>query len=85
MRRRETPYLDWQYWKGFDPGPYRTWDEVKRSGVDRKYGIQPNDIFATYIGTNIDVIGDDEGITIENSGLTSYTGIEWYDYFKRSV
>ena len=85
VRRRETPYFDWQYWKGFDPGPYRTWDEVKRSGVDRKYGIQPNDIFATYIGTNIDVIGDDEGITIENSGLTSYTGIEWYDYFKRSV
>jgi hypothetical protein len=64
--------FDWQYWfNNFN------WDEMFVISSSQFYGINPEDIYKTYIGTNKIIIDDGEGLIYQPEKLKVYTGVEW--------
>jgi hypothetical protein len=64
--------FDWQFWfNNF------TWDGMLVVGSSQFYGINPSDIYKTYIGTNKIIIDDGEGLIYQPEKLKVYTEIEW--------
>jgi hypothetical protein len=46
-------------------------------GSSEFYGINPSDIYKTYIGTNKIIVDDGEGLVYQPEKLNIYTQIEW--------
>jgi hypothetical protein len=64
--------FDWQFWfNNF------TWDGMLVIGSSQFYGINPTDIYKTYIGTNKIIVDDGEGLIYQPEKLKVYTEIEW--------
>jgi hypothetical protein len=64
--------FDWQFWfNNF------TWDGMLIIGSSQFYGINPSDIYKTYIGTNKIIVDDGEGLIYQPEKLKVYTEIEW--------
>jgi hypothetical protein len=64
--------FDWQFWlNNF------TWDGMLIIGSSQFYGINPADIYKTYIGTNKIIVDDGEGLMYQPEKLKVYTGVEW--------
>ena len=64
--------FDWQFWfNNF------TWDGMLIVGSSQFYGINPSDIYKTYIGTNKIIVDDGEGLMYQPKKLKVYTEIEW--------
>ena len=64
--------FDWQFWfNNF------TWDGMLIVGSSQFYGINPADIYKTYIGTNKIIVDDEEGLMYQSEKMKVYTGIEW--------
>jgi hypothetical protein len=64
--------FDWQFWfNNF------TWDGMLVIGSSQFYGINPIDIYKTYIGTNKIIVDDGEGLVYQPEKLKVYTEIEW--------
>ena len=64
--------LDWQFWlNNF------TWDGMLVISSSNFYGINPTDIFKTYMGTNKIIIDDGEGLVHQSEKIKVYTDIEW--------
>jgi hypothetical protein len=64
--------FDWQFWfNNF------TWDGMLVIGSSQFYGINPTDIYKTYIGTNKIIVDDGEGLMYQPEKLKVYTEIEW--------
>jgi hypothetical protein len=64
--------FDWQFWfNNF------TWDGMLIVGSSQFYGINPSDIYKTYIGTNKIIVDDGEGLMYQPEKLKVYTEIEW--------
>jgi hypothetical protein len=64
--------LDWQFWfNNF------TWDGMLVISSSNFYGINPKDIFKTYMGTNKIIIDDGEGLVHQSEKIKVYTDIEW--------
>ena len=64
--------FDWQFWfNNF------TWDGMLVIGSSQFYGINPTDIYKTYIGTNKIIVDDGEGLAYQPEKLKVYTEIEW--------
>jgi hypothetical protein len=64
--------FDWQFWfNNF------TWDGMLVIGSSQFYGINPSDIYKTYIGTNKIIVDDGEGLIYQPEKLKVYTEIEW--------
>jgi hypothetical protein len=64
--------FDWQFWNN-----NFTWDGMLVIGSSEFYGINPLEIYKTYIGTNKIIIDDGEGLIYQSEKLKVYTGIEW--------
>jgi hypothetical protein len=64
--------LDWQFWNN-----NFTWEGMLVLGSSEFYGINPLDIYKTYIGTNKIIIDDGEGLIYQPEELKVYTEIEW--------
>jgi hypothetical protein len=64
--------FDWQFWfNNF------TWDGMLVVGSSQFYGINPADIYKTYIGTNKIIVDDGEGLIYQPEKLKVYTEVEW--------
>ena len=64
--------FDWQFWlNNF------TWDGMLVIGSSQFYGINPSDIYKTYIGTNKIIVDDEEGLVYQSEKMKVYTEIEW--------
>jgi hypothetical protein len=64
--------FDWLFWDN-----NFSWDEVLILESTEFYGINPTDIYKTYIGTNKIIIDDGEGLVYQPEKLKIYTDIEW--------
>jgi hypothetical protein len=64
--------LDWQYWNN-----NFTWDGMLIVGSSEFYGINPLDVYKTYIGTNKIIVDDEEGLIYQPEALKVYTEVEW--------
>jgi hypothetical protein len=63
---------DWQFWfNNF------TWDGMLVIGSSEFYGINPSDIYKTYIGTNKIIVDDGEGLVYQPEKLNIYADTEW--------
>jgi hypothetical protein len=64
--------FDWQFWfNNF------TWDGMLVIGSSQFYGINPSDIYKTYIGTNKIIVDDGEGLIYQPEKMKVYTEVEW--------
>ena len=64
--------FDWQYWLNSS-----TWEGVLVIGSSDLYGVNPVDVYNTYIGTNKIIIDDEEGLTVDDETLKIYTNALW--------
>ena len=64
--------FDWQYWLNSS-----TWEGVLIIGSSDLYGVNPIDVYSTYIGTNKIIIDDEEGLTVDDETLKIYTNALW--------
>ena len=64
--------FDWQFWDN-----NFTWDGMLIVGSSEFYGINPLDIYKTYIGTNKIIVDDGEGLVYQPEKLKIYSEVEW--------
>lgn len=64
--------FEWQYWlNNFN------WEGVLVTGSSEFYGINPLDIYKTYIGTNKIIVDDGEGLIYQAEKLKVHSQTEW--------
>jgi hypothetical protein len=63
---------DWEYWLNSS-----TWEGVLVIGRSDLYGVNPSDVYNTYIGTNKIIFDDDEGLTVDADKIKVYTDTTW--------
>lgn len=61
---------DWDYWD------LDTWEEVLVISPESYYGVNPEDLYNSYAGTNKIIIGDTKQFTIGNYQYTAYKDIQ---------
>ena len=64
--------FDWDYWLNSF-----TWEGVLIISSSELYGVNPADVYETYIGTNKIIIDDDEGLSIQPNNLSVYSEVIW--------
>jgi hypothetical protein len=64
--------FDWQYWSN-----NFTWEGVLVVSSTEAYGVNPVDIYNTYLGTNKIIIDDQDGMTLNPEQLTVYNDPVW--------
>ena len=63
---------DWDYWLNSF-----TWEGVLVIASSELYGVNPTDVFETYLGTNKIIIDDGDGLTIDPDNLKVYSEVVW--------
>jgi hypothetical protein len=64
--------LDWQYWKD-----NYSWNGMLVISTSSTYGVNPSEIYKTYIGTNKIIVDDEQGMTLDSDKLKIYDAMEW--------
>jgi hypothetical protein len=64
--------LDWQYWEN-----NYSWNGMLVVSTTSIYGVNPSEIYKTYIGTNKIIIDDEEGMIFDSDMLKIYDTVEW--------
>ena len=64
--------FDWAYWDN-----NFIWEGVLIISASDLYGVNPSDVYKTYIGTNKIIIDDDEGLTVDADNLKVYSDTTW--------
>jgi hypothetical protein len=64
--------FDWEYWiNSF------TWEGVLIISASDLYGVNPSDVYKTYIGTNKIIIDDNEGMVLDAEKIKIYNDTAW--------
>ena len=64
--------FEWEFWlNNF------IWEGVLVISSSELYGVNPVDVYRTYLGTNKIIIDDDEGLSIEPNELSIYSEVIW--------
>ena len=67
-----TLNFDWDYWfNNFN------WQGVLVIGQTDIYGVNPSDVYKTYIGTNKIIIDDGDGMSLNSDALGVYSETQW--------
>jgi hypothetical protein len=64
--------FDWQYWE-----TNYTWNGMLVISTSSTYGVNPSEIYKTYIGTNKIIVDDGEGMMLDSDKLRIYDTVEW--------
>ena len=64
--------FEWEYWKNSG-----NWEGVLVLGSSELYGVNPTDVYNTYIGTNKIIFDDDEGLTVDADKIKVYQNTTW--------
>jgi hypothetical protein len=67
-----TSVLDWQFWLNTS-----TWGGMLILSSSDFYGINPTNIYKTYMGTNKIIIDDEEGLIYQAEKIKVYANAEW--------
>ena len=72
--------FNWQYWiNNF------TWQGVLVIGTSSLYGVNPDAVYKTYLGTNKIIIDDSEGMIFDADKIKIYTDTSWQTSVKVPV
>ena len=75
-----TTNFQWQYWlDNF------TWEGVLVVEASDLYGVNPADVYKTYLGTNKIIIDDSEGMIFDAEKLRLYSDTDWQTTVKIPV
>ena len=64
--------FEWEYWLNSF-----TWEGVLIISASDLYGVNPSDVYKTYIGTNKIIIDDDEGMVFDAEKVKVYNDTTW--------
>ena len=64
--------FDWEYWKNSF-----TWNETLVIGSTDLYGVNPSDVYKTYLGTNKIVFDDDNGLSLDSDKMKIHQNVSW--------
>jgi hypothetical protein len=64
--------LNWQYWLD-----NYNWNEMLVLSTINLYGVDPSEVYQTYIGTNKIIIDDNEGMTLDADNIKIYKDTGW--------
>lgn len=64
--------FEWEFWKD-----YYLWQGVLVVATTAFYGVDPSDIYKTYVGTNKIIVDDERRILFGNYAYTSFSDVEW--------
>jgi hypothetical protein len=64
--------FQWNYWRN-----NFVWEGVLVISASDAYGVNPSDIYKTYLGTNKIIIDDDGGMNIDLDRLRIYNTVSW--------
>ena len=63
---------EWQYWID-----NYLWEGMLSVSVSEIYGVSPETIYDSYIGTNKIIIDDQEGLIVDADAIRVYSGVQW--------
>lgn len=70
--------FDWEYWYNQNgTSTIKQWKDVYVLAEEKQYSLTPEDIYKAYLGTNINVVDDNEGISIFNDDFYIITDVLW--------
>jgi len=72
VKNNESVDFDWSYYNN-----NYNWGNTLVIGLSDLYGINPSDVYRTYIGTNKIIFDDDNGLTIDSDKVKIYQNITW--------
>jgi hypothetical protein len=72
VKTEDGTNFDWQYWE-----TNYSWNGMLVISTSSTYGVNPSEIYKTYIGTNKIIIDDEQGMTLDSDKLKIYDTIEW--------
>ena len=72
VKTEDGTNFDWQYWE-----TNYSWNGMLVLSTSSTYGVNPSDIYKTYIGTNKIIIDDGEGMILDSDKLKIYDTVEW--------
>jgi hypothetical protein len=72
VKNNESIDFDWSYYNN-----NYNWGNTLVIGLSDLYGINPSDVYKTYIGTNKIIFDDDNGLTIDSDKVKIYQNITW--------
>lgn len=70
----------WSYWNDSF-----SWEEVLIIGSNDLYGVNPSDVYKTYIGTNKIIFDDGEGLLVNPEKMNIYSNVLWQTSVKLPV
>ena len=73
--------VDWQSWydeNGVLEIPNK-WKDVYVLEEARQFSTTPKEIYATYTGTNIIVIDDNTGMSVQNDQFSVFSSVIWFE------
>ena len=62
----------WSYWLN-----NYTWDEVLSASSSPLYGVNAQDVYSNYMGTNKIIIDDEEGMVFDADKMRVYNDTSW--------
>lgn len=63
---------EWQYWID-----NYLWEGMLSISVSEIYGVSPETIYQSYVGTNKIIVDDEDGLTVDADAIRVYSGIQW--------
>lgn len=63
---------EWQYWID-----NYLWEGMLSISTSEIYGVSPEIIYQSYIGTNKIIIDDNEGLSVDADAIRVYSGVQW--------
>ena len=68
----------WSDWWGPSPGDGSlSWLGVLVTGTFALYGVNPSDVYKTYLGTNKIIFDDNEGLLVQDDKMLIYSNLSW--------
>jgi hypothetical protein len=64
--------IEWQYWNDS-----YNWEGMLVISSSDQYGVNPSEVYKTYIGTNKIIVDDNEGMTFLPDKIKTYKDSEW--------
>jgi hypothetical protein len=72
VKSEDGTNFDWQYWL-----TNYSWNGMLVISTSSTYGVNPSEIYKTYIGTNKIIVDDGEGMVLDSDKLKIYDAVEW--------
>jgi hypothetical protein len=72
VRSEDGTNYDWQHWE-----TNYSWNGMLVISSSYSYGVNPSEVYKTYIGTNKIIVDDGQGMILDSDKLNIYDTIEW--------